>query len=179
MPKKPTTTKETMIEGAFRLIREQGHEALTVRNLAAFLGCSTQPIMYQFPETGVLKELAYRKADEFHSAYILAGEDLLEIGLRYIRFAKEEPHLFQFLFQSGRFSGLTLEDLIRAPEMTDVLAAVSAEQGLTPEQAVSFFEPFAALVHGYASLIANNAMEYDPEAIKTALIAVAEGLERK
>ena len=108
MPKKPTTTKEAMIEGAFRLVREQGYEVLSVRNLAAFLGCSTQPIMYQFPDTNTLKDLTYQKADAFHSAYILEGNDLLEIGLRYIRFAKEEPHLFQFLFQSGRFSGLSL-----------------------------------------------------------------------
>ena len=179
MPKKPTTTKETMIEGAFLLIREQGQDALTVRNLASFLGCSTQPIMYQFPDTAVLKDLAYQKADEFHSAYILDGEDLLEIGLRYIRFAKEEPNLFQFLFQSGRFSGLTLEDLIRAPETAAILAAVSQEEELTMEEAVSFFEPLAALVHGYASLIANNAMKYDPEAIQAALIRVAEGLEKE
>ena len=55
MPKKPTTTKEAMIDGAFRLIREHGYEALTVRNLASFLGCSTQPIMYQFPDTDILK----------------------------------------------------------------------------------------------------------------------------
>ena len=61
MPRKPVTTKEAMIEGAFNLIREQGHEALTVRSLAAFLKCSTQPIMYQFPDTEVLKELAYQK----------------------------------------------------------------------------------------------------------------------
>ena len=46
-----------MIDGAFQLIREQGHEALTVRNLASFLGCSTQPIMYQFPDTDILKDL--------------------------------------------------------------------------------------------------------------------------
>lgn len=179
MPKKPTTTKEAMIEGAFRLVREQGYEVLSVRNLAAFLGCSTQPIMYQFPDTNTLKDLAYQKADAFHSAYILEGNDLLEIGLRYIRFAKEEPHLFQFLFQSGRFSGLSLEDLIRASEAADILSAVSEEENLTPEESVSFFEPLVALVHGYASLIANNAMEYDPDAIQKALIAVAEGLERK
>ena len=178
MPKKPTTTKEAMIEGAFLLIREQGHEVLTVRNLASFLGCSTQPIMYQFPDTGVLKDLAYQKADAFHSAYILAGGDLLEIGLRYIRFAKEEPHLFQFLFQSGRFSGLTLGDLILAPETADVLHEVSVEENLTQEEALSYFEPLVALVHGYASLIANNAMKYDPEAIRNALIMVAKGLER-
>lgn len=179
MPKKPTTTKEAMIEGAFQLIREQGHEALTVRNLASFLGCSTQPIMYQFPNTDTLRDLTYQKADAYHSAYILAAGDLLEIGLRYIRFAEEEPQLFRFLFQSGRFSGLSLEDLIRAPEVAGILSAVSAEEALTPEDAAAFFEPLAAVVHGYASLIANNAMKYDPDAIRNALITIAEGLERK
>ncbi|MBQ6594160.1 MAG: TetR/AcrR family transcriptional regulator [Clostridia bacterium] len=178
MPKKPTTTREAMIEGAFRLVREQGHEALTVRGLASFLGCSTQPIMYQFPDTEALRDLTYQRADAFHSAYILAGEDLLEMGLRYIRFAEEEPRLFRFLFQSGRFSGLSLEDLVRAPEVSGVLSAVSAEEGLAPEEAAAFFEPLAALVHGYASLIANNAMKYDPEAIRKALIMIAEGIQR-
>ncbi len=178
MPKKPTTTKEDMIEGAFRLIREKGHEALTVRNLASFLGCSTQPIMYQFPDTDVLKDLTYRKADSFHSEYILAGTDLLDIGVRYIRFAKEEPQLFRFLFQSGRFSGLSLEDLIMAPETAEVLAAVSSEEELSAEEAAALFEPLVAVVHGYASLIANNAMKYDPDAIRNALMMIAEGIER-
>ena len=178
MAKKPTTTKEDMIEGAFRLIREKGHEALTVRNLASFLGCSTQPIMYQFPDTDVLKDLTYRKADSFHSEYILAGTDLLDIGVRYIRFAKEEPQLLRFLFQSGRFSGLSLEDLIMAPETAEVLAAVSSEEELSAEEAAAIFEPLVAVVHGYASLIANNAMKYDPDAIRNALMMIAEGIER-
>ena len=179
MPKKPTTTKEAMIEGAFQLIREQGHSALTARNLASFLGCSTQPIMYQFPNMDTLKDLAYQKADAFHSEYILAADDLLEIGLRYIRFAEEEPRLFKFLFQSGRFSDLSLEDLIRAPAAAGILNAVSAQEDLTPEEAVSFFEPLAALVHGYASLIANNAMKYDPDAIQKALVMFAERFEEE
>ena len=178
MPKKPTTTKEDMIEGAFRLVREQGHEALTARNLAAFLGCSTQPIMYRFPNLDIRKDLTYRRADAFHREYLLAGWDLLEIGLRYIRFAQEEPQLFRFLFQSGRFAGFSLEELIRSPEVAGILAAVSSEEGLSAEDAAAFFEPLAAMVHGYASLIANNAMKYDPDAARRALIAVAEGLER-
>ncbi len=178
MPKKPTTTKEAIIDGAFRLIREQGHEALTVRNLASFLGCSTQPIMYQFPDTDVLKDLTYRKADAFHSRYILEAGDLLEIGIRYIRFAEEERPLFRFLFQSGRFSGLSLEDLIRAPEAADVLAAVSTEEELSMDDAAAFFEPLMAVVHGYASLIANNGMKYDPDAIRKALLMIAEGIEK-
>ncbi len=177
MPRKPITTKEAIIEGAFNLIREQGHEALTARNLAAFLGCSTQPIMYQFPEMETLKELTYQKADEFHSRYILSGKDLLETGLRYIRFAEEEPRLFIYLFQSGRFSGLTLSDLLQAPESADLLAAAGREESLTAEDAAGFLEPLVALVHGYASLIANNAMKYNPQSMRETLIAVAEGLE--
>ncbi len=168
-----------MIDGAFRLVREKGHEALTARGLAAFLGCSTQPIMYQFHNLDTLKDLTYRRADAFHSAYLLAGGDPLEIGLRYVRFAEEEPQLFRFLFQSGRFSGSRLGDLIRAPEAADILAAVSAEEGLEPEDAAACFEPLAAMVHGYASLIANNAMRYDPDAVRKALLAAAEGQERE
>lgn len=167
-----------MIEGAFQLIREKGHEFLTARNLAAFLGCSTQPIMYQFPNLDTLRGLAYQRADAFHSEYILAGGDFLEIGMRYIRFAEEEPHLFRFLFQSGRFSGLRLEDLIKAPEAADLLTVVSAEEGLTMENAALYFEPLAALVHGYASLIANNGMKYDPDAIRQSLIMIEAGMEK-
>ena len=178
MPKKPTTTRDAMIEGALQLIKEKGHEFLTARNLAAFLGCSTQPIMYQFPNLDTLRDLTYQKADAFHSEYILAGGDLLEIGMRYIQFAEEEPQLFRFLFQSGRFSGFSLQDLIKAPEAADLLTAVSMEEGLTMDDAALYFEPLAALVHGYASLIANNGMTYDPDAIRKALTMIEEGIRK-
>ena len=179
MPKKTTTTKEAIVEGAFQLVREKGHEFLTTRNLAAFLGCSTQPVMYHFPNLELLKEQAYQRADAFHTAYLLEGEDLLEIGLRYIRFAQDEPRLFRFLFQTNRFSGLSLEDLIRSPETAGIMAVVGSEGGMDPEAAAAFFEPLAAVVHGYASLIANNAMKYDPDAVRNALTAIAEGLLKR
>ena len=179
MPKKTTTTKEAIVEGAFLLVREKGHEFLTARNLAAFLGCSTQPVMYHFPNLELLKEQAYQRADAFHTAYLLEGEELLEIGLRYIRFAQDEPRLFRFLFQTNRFSGLSLEDLIRSPETAGIMAVVGSEGGMDPEAAAAFFEPLAAVVHGYASLIANNAMKYDPDAVRNALTAIAEGLLKR
>ena len=178
MPRKPVTTREAMIEGAFQLIRDKGYEYLTARNLAAFLGCSTQPVMYQFPNLGQLREEAYRKADAYHSEYIMSGKDLIGIGMRYIRFAEEETQLFRFLFQSGHFSGFSLEELIRAPEASGILAEVSLEEGMTEEDAAAFFEPLFAVVHGYASLIADNAVRYDPEAIRKALTMIAQGLER-
>ena len=46
------------------------------------------------------------------------------------------------------------------------------------EEAAAFFEPLAALVHGYASLIANNGMMYDPDAIQNSLIMIEEGIKK-
>ena len=96
MPKKPTTTREDMTEGAFQLIRKSGQEAFSARNLAAFLGCSTQPIMYQFPNLEELRDLAYRRADGFHTEYIMSGGSLLDIGMNYIRFGSVRKRLRLF-----------------------------------------------------------------------------------
>ena len=179
MPRKAVTNREEIIEGAFRLIRREGHDALTARRLAAVLGCSTQPIMYQFPNLAELRELAYRRADVFHTARILSGSDLLEVALNYIRFASEEAPLFRFLFQSGHFDGASIADMVRMPEAEGILRAISNEFGLNGEDAANVLETLFVTVHGYASLIANNAMEYDPDAVKNALVAVAEGLMKK
>ena len=182
------TVKESKLEGDriysvevmdFELVQTKGESELNVRNIAAALGCSTQPVMYQFPDMDTLKDMTYQKADAFHTEYILAAEDLLEIGLRYIRFAKEEPQLFRFLFQSGRFSGFSLEELIKAPEAAGILSVVSKEEKLTLEEAAVYFEPLVAIVHGYACLIANNAMKYESDAIRDVLVMVAEGLKRR
>ena len=176
MPKKPTTSREDMIEGAFRLIREKGAEALTARNLAAVLGCSTQPVMYQFPDLSELREAVYQRADRYHTEYILSPEGLLETGMRYIRFAAEEPNLFRFLFQSGHFEGKNLSDMILAPKTGSVLLAAASDLQLPEKAAASAFTALFTAVHGYASLIANNAMRYDPEDMRETLRTLGESL---
>ena len=176
MPRKPATTREDMIEAAFALIRREGHGAFTARNLAKELGCSTQPIMYQFPNLSELKELAYARADRFHSEYITDAPDFLHIGLRYIQFAKEETNLFRFLFQSGHFRGLALGDMVRDPGVSPVLGAAAGELGITEQELFTVFEALYVTVHGYADLIANNALEYDPADLEETLTRIAQGM---
>ena len=165
-----------MIEGAFQLIRKEGMTALTARRLADELKCSTQPIMYQFPNLNDLRELVYEKADRFHTEYILKDEDFLEIGLRYIRFASEEGNLFRFLFQSGRFDGFNISQLTREGADDGVIAAAARDLEMPQKDALDFFEILFSMVHGYGSLVANNALEYDEEALRRNLTAAAEGL---
>jgi AcrR family transcriptional regulator len=184
MPKKPTTTKEAIVEAGFELVRARGHEALTARSLAAELGCSTQPIMYQFSNLSQLKELVYQRADAFHTEYILTGGSLLSIGLRYVQFAAEEPELFRFLFQSGHFDGTTLRDMIQAPEAQPLLTAFASREagsdmtqsGADPDLVSQTFEALYVAVHGYASLIANNTMPYDPATVESTLALIGNVL---
>ena len=90
----------------------------------------------------------------------------LGIGMNYIRFAIEEPHLFRFLFQSDYFNGKTLLELIDAEELTPVLSAMQRSLGIGMEQTKTVFITVFLFAHGYASIIANNALKYDEDVYK-------------
>ena len=42
------TTRDEIAQAAFEIVREEGHEALTVRHIAERIGCSTQPLLYHY-----------------------------------------------------------------------------------------------------------------------------------
>ena len=175
MPKKPMTTKDAVIDGAVRLIREEGHEALTVRKLAEFLGCSTQPVMYHFATVESLKKAAYALADRQHSEYLMRcppeRDPVLSVGLNYIRYAVEEPRLFRFLFQSGYAEESSLLEMIDSAELAPVLGVMRESMGMSMKKTKEVFLTVAMFAHGYASIIANNGLKYDETVI-------AEHLER-
>ena len=48
MPSSPKILKESMIQAALELLIEKGNAGVTIKTVAARLGCSTQPISRQF-----------------------------------------------------------------------------------------------------------------------------------
>ena len=174
MPPKPKITKDMILDAAFAIVRETGAENINARTVAKKLNCSTQPIMYHFATIEDLKRAAYAKADFYHSEYLMKIESphkdvMLGIGLNYIRFAMEEPHLFCFLFQSNFFTGTTLLEMIDAEELAPVLLAMQGAVGGSIDQVKEIFITIFLFAHGYASIIANNSLEYDEELIKSHL----------
>ncbi len=94
---------------------------------------------------------------------------MLSIGVNYIRFAVEEPHLFRFLFQSGFALEASVPQMIDAQELAPVLSAMREAMGLTMEQTKQVFLTLAFFAHGYASILANNGIAYDEALVKVHL----------
>lgn len=171
MPK-AKITRDMVIEAAFAVARTAGAELVNARTVAQELGCSTQPVMYHFATIEALKRAVYAKADRYHSDYLMKTEDVpLGIGLNYIRFAIEEPHLFRFLFQSGFAVEGSLPEMLDSAELTPILATMQGALGMSAAQTKRIFTTVALFTHGYASLLANNGLDYDEA-------AAAEQLER-
>lgn len=174
MPPKPKINKQMILDASFEIVREQGHEMLNARTIAEKLGCSTQPVMYNFKTIQEIREEIYKLADEYHTGFIMPKGDkgydpLLELGLNYIRFGYEEKNLFRFLFQTNSFAGLNVADLMSDPGLGEMLAIVSLDVGCTEDEARDVFFNLFVSAHGIASLIANNSMEYEEGSFRKVL----------
>lgn len=169
MPK-AKITREMVIDAAFEVTRIMGSENVNARTVSEKLGCSTQPVMYHFARIEEMKRAVYEKADRFHTEYLMNITDpqegvMLGIGLNYIRFAIKEPNLFKFLFQSGFAVENSLLDMIDSEELVPVLSAMRGAMEMDMEQTKEVFLTIALFAHGYASIIANNSLEYDEKVV--------------
>ena len=175
MPPKTRITREMILDAAVAVVRESGFENVNARTVSQRLHCSTQPVMYHFSTIDSLKRAAFARVDALHGEYMMnvppEQDPVLGIGLNYIRFAVEEPQLFRFLFQSGYAEENSLLEMIDSEELVPVLAAMQEGAGLGTEQTRQVFLTVALFAHGYASIIANNGLEFDEKLI-------AEHLER-
>lgn len=179
MPPKAKITKDMIIDAAFDITRNDGAENINARTVSKKLNCSTQPVMYHFQTIEELKRAVYVKADEFHSSYIanIQGQSPMEsIGLQYIRFGATEKHLFRFLFQTNEFSGKSVSDLTSADEAGFIFEVISKTRNIPIEQARVIFKSLFLFAHGYASMFANNDIEYDEETILSDLKLIFDGM---
>ena len=180
MPPKARITKDMIIDAAFEIAREKGVENINARTVSNRLNCSTQPVMYHFATIEELKNAVYIRTDQYHTEYLMrisgAWEDvMLAIGLNYIRFAVEELHLFRFLFQSGFIAENSLPEMIDSEELSPIIFAMQKAMNRSMAQTKEIFLTLALFAHGYASIIANNALEYDEELFKVHLERVYRG----
>ena len=115
MPTKIRISKDMILNAAFEIVRQEGTEKLSNRELANKLKCSIRPIYYQFENVEQMKKELYIKIEQYFYKFIL--DNMIEcipqykqVGINYIKFAKKEKKLFQTLFMCD--TGLTPDTFV-------------------------------------------------------------------
>lgn len=120
MPPKKRIFKEDILEASIRVIKKQSASALTVRNIAAELQCSTQPIYSEFKNLDCLKKELYKYASEKYLRFRFSNYK--ELAIAFLSFAKKEKELFKFLYLRRRDSGEKLPDDINYTITVELLS---------------------------------------------------------
>lgn len=112
--------KRSLIDAGLDLVREVGIEAISLRQLAERVGVSTPALYHHFRnKEALLGQLGEAAIDAFDEAMASAihqpmGEDALSaFVLGYVRFARDEPALYELLFGRRIWSSTEAADFQR------------------------------------------------------------------
>ena len=112
---RPTTfTREAVLKAAIDIVRRDGEEGLTSRNIGKELGCSSRPMFTLYDNMESLRLDVRKEAVKLFSKYVEGCLDYVpafkEYGMRMVRFGIEEHNLFRMIFFNPE---LTREDFGR------------------------------------------------------------------
>ena len=184
MPPKAKFAKEEVISAALGIVRENGFDALTARELGARLGSSARPIFTLFSGMEeVLRDTVRAARDLYNTGYIAIGLQekiaFRGVGAAYIRFACDEPQLFRLLFMGKHGEGV--RGIL--PQIDENYAAivksVTDAYSVSREQADWLYRHLWVYSHGIATLCATRACAFAPEEIETMLREIFLALHRK
>lgn len=96
-----TYTRERVVDAAFELIRESGWQSVSARAIATRLGSSTMPIYSHLRSIAEVEQALRNKAVALLKDYQSrpwTPNPLMDMAFGYIAFARDEGHLFRFLY---------------------------------------------------------------------------------
>ena len=150
---KKQITAQMIVDAALQVIEEQGMDALNARSVAQRCGCSTQPIYLCFANLGQLKQAAVEQMQALYDRYIAdeiasnAYPAYKASGMGYIRYAKEHPNFFKYLFMRDR----------------------TGESRLSDDEADRMHAHMWIYVHGIATMYATNYFDWDWQTVSAML----------
>ena len=181
MPPKAKITEKEIVKAAVKLVREQGADSLNARALAKSLCCSTQPIFSNFASMEEVFSAVMTNAEELYNKYLKEETEggkypaYKASGMGYIRFAKEEKELFKLLFMRDR----SCEPMILSLKPDPVIELTQRTTGYSYEKAERFHLEMWVTVHGIASMIATNYLDWDMDMASGVMTDMYMGLRMR
>ena len=181
MPPKAKHTRDEIIAIAYELVREQGVEALTAREVAKRLGTSPSPIFALFRDMEELKAAVKERAEACFGSYMADAERYHPAykrrGMQWVKFAQEEPLLFRMLFMQN-MHGVDLDTALRKiPFDADTdIAIIMQDYRATRQQAEHLFRQMWIYTYGMCTLCSAKVCAFTEQEIALRLGEIFQGM---
>ncbi len=166
MPAKKQITRDMILNAALKLLKKYGFEAITIKELAKELKCSTQPVYLSFTGMDELRsELIPLAVKEFEDTMKSNSRDgkIRLYDMEYVYFAKSEPKLFCFLFM--RSNAFTEIKSILLPIIEQSIVELMEMYHINHEEADYLHDHLWMHTHGIASMIATDFCDWNLEKV--------------
>ena len=174
MPTKIKISKDMILDAAFEIVRKDGMEKLSNRELASKLKCSIRPIYYQFENVEEMQKELYLKIEQYFYKFILDNmvkeiPKYKQVGINYIKFAKKEKKLFQTLFMTD--VGLTPDAFVlkAGKDYKEIEKLIKISANIKEEDIKDFHTKMWIFCHGIATLVANDTIKLTDNQIQDLL----------
>lgn len=174
MSTKIKISKDMILDTAFDIVRKDGMEKLSNRELANRLKCSIRPIYYQFENVQQMQKELYAKIEHYFYKFIL--DNMIEeipkykqVGINYIKFAQKEKRLFQILFMSD--IGLTPDAFVSkaGEDYEEIEKLIKISTNIRDEDTKEFHTKMWFFCHGIATLVASDTIKLTDKQIQDLL----------
>ena len=159
MPRKAFFSKQEIIDKALVILRQQGPEAISARSLCKALGCSVSPLYTVYKNMDELFSDLHAAAEKLFENYMADVSDyqpaFKEFGMRLVKFSREEPQLFHYLFLDKNS-----ESIVADRKARECLQNIEGEYDLSEEQGLELYFQMWVFACGLSALCNKNPQKY-------------------
>ena len=174
MAKTTKITKEMILETAFEIAREKGLEGVSNREIAKRMNSSIRPIYYQFKNVFELNKELYKTILKYFYNFLINHAipnmpKYKQVGINYIKFAKEENQLFKILFMTN--INMLPDDFIMNDyeDFQEIIKIVKNSTNLVDDDSKSLHMIMWIFNHGIATLVATKTINFSDQEIEDLL----------
>ena len=167
MPRKPKYTKEELVDTAVAIIREEGEESLSARNLVKRLGTAPATIFTHFPSMDALEEALTERVRGLYNVYVNRGlsknPPFKGFAIEHVKFSQEEPNLYIFLFLRPKITK-TLDEVMEREGHKELLVGEAMKVfSCDKETAEEVYENLVIYMFGLASMCSKGLCSFTEE----------------
>ena len=163
MARTESFNKEELLKKGVEFIKEKGIENLNARDLAKYIGCSTQPIFRNYENMqeykNELKKCMRDDYSNFINKYVDKDNYLFTISYSYVLYAKTEPNIFKALFITELAGSRTIEEVLNTDRNKETINSMIYKYNLQLKQAEDLYRDVRFFTHGLSCQIACNSIK--------------------